>query len=92
MMRAVMCWVMMADRSPAWGAMMRVNPATGNGMVLMVSGGRGAVNQLGHDWVYWETGKVTFEARREIVYKRLVPASVAIILGAIALALWKLLR
>ena len=50
------------------------------------------MNQLAHDWIYWETGKVTFEARREIVYKRLVPASVVIICGAIALVLWKLLR
>jgi CubicO group peptidase (beta-lactamase class C family) len=77
---------------PAWGAMMRVNPATGNGLVLMVSGGKGAVNQLAHDWIYWETGKVTFEARRQIMLDRLVPASVAIIIGAIALVLWKLLR
>jgi CubicO group peptidase (beta-lactamase class C family) len=77
---------------PAWGAMVRTNPATGDGFVLMVSGSRGAVNQLGHDWVYWETGKVTFEARRQLVYDRLAPASVAIILGAIALALWKLPR
>jgi CubicO group peptidase (beta-lactamase class C family) len=77
---------------PAWGAMMRVNPATGNGLVLMVSGGQGAVNQLGHDWVYWETGKTTFEARRQTVYGRVVPASVAMILGVIALMLWKLLR
>jgi CubicO group peptidase (beta-lactamase class C family) len=79
---------------PAWGAMVRVNPATGNGMVLMVSGGRGALNQLVHDWVYWETGKVTFEARRQIVYDRLLKGSglVAIILGAIVLVVWKLWR
>jgi len=77
---------------PAMGAAVRVNPVTGNGMVLMASGGRGATNQLGHDWIYWETGKITFEARLQIVQDRLVPASVAFILGAIALALWKLLR
>jgi CubicO group peptidase (beta-lactamase class C family) len=77
---------------PAQGASVRVNPATGNGFVLTASGGRGATNQLVHDWVYWETGKVTFEARRELVYTRLMPASVVIILGAIALVLWKLLK
>ena len=77
---------------PAWGAMMRVNPATGNGFVLMVSGGQGAVNQLGHDWVYWETGEITFEARRQILYGRVMPASVAIIIGAIVLVLWKLFK
>jgi CubicO group peptidase (beta-lactamase class C family) len=77
---------------PAWGAMVRTNPATGNGFVLMVSGSQGAVNQLGHDWVYWETGKLTFEARRQTVYNRIVPASVAIILGAVVVVLWKLLK
>jgi CubicO group peptidase (beta-lactamase class C family) len=78
---------------PAMGASVRVNPATGNGFVLVGSGGRGAAtNQLTHDWVYWETGKVTFEARLQIAQNRLMPASVAIIIGAIALALWKLLH
>jgi CubicO group peptidase (beta-lactamase class C family) len=77
---------------PAWGAMVRTNPANGNGFVLLVSGSQRAVNQLGHDWVYWETGKLTFEARRQIVYGRIMPASVAIILGAVVIMLWKLLR
>jgi CubicO group peptidase (beta-lactamase class C family) len=77
---------------PASGAMVRTNPATGNGFVLMVSGSQGAVNQLGHDWVYWESGKLTFEARRQVVYNRIVPASVAIILGAVVVVLWKLLK
>ncbi len=74
---------------PSWGAMLRTNPATGNGLVLLVSGSNGAVNQLGHDWVYWETGKLTYEARQQKVYGRIVPASVAIILGAIIIVLWK---
>jgi CubicO group peptidase (beta-lactamase class C family) len=77
---------------PSWGAMVRTNPATGNGFVLLVSGSSGAVNQLSHDWVYWETGKVTFQARRQTVYGRIVPASAAIILGAVVIMLWKLLR
>jgi CubicO group peptidase (beta-lactamase class C family) len=77
---------------PASGAMVRVNPATGNGFVLTGSGGRGAVNQLVHDWVYWETGRITREARLQIVQDRLVPASVAIILGAIVLGLWRLTK
>ena len=77
---------------PAWGATMRVNPATGNGIVLMVSGGRTPVSPLANDWVYWETGRVTFGARLDIVRQRLMPASVAILAGAIALVWWKLLR
>ncbi len=73
---------------PAWGAWMRVNPATGNGMVMVVSGARGAVNRLAHDWLYWETGKVAFEMRRGIVQGRLVHASMAILVGAIVIVLW----
>jgi CubicO group peptidase (beta-lactamase class C family) len=76
---------------PAWGAWVRVNPANGNGMVMMISGGRGAANQLAHDWVYWETGEMTFEGRRQILYERLkAPAPVAIILGAVVIVLWKM--
>jgi CubicO group peptidase (beta-lactamase class C family) len=77
---------------PAWGAMVRVNPATGNGLVLLVSGSRGAVNQLGHDWVYWETGQITAAARRQIVYRRLVPATAAVVAGGALLGVWGWLR
>jgi CubicO group peptidase (beta-lactamase class C family) len=77
---------------PAWGAMVRVNPVTGNGMVLLVSGGRGAVNQLGHDWVYWETGEMTPAARRQIVYTRARPASVALFGGIAAFLAFSFLK
>lgn len=76
---------------PAQGASMRVNPATSNGFVLTVSGGRGATNQLVHDWVFWETGQVTSEARQELVYARFVPASITILVGASLLLLGQLL-
>lgn len=76
---------------PAWGAMLRVNRATGNGMVLMVSGGRGALNRLAHDWVAWETGRVTSDGRRQLVYDRARPAAIAMLVGAIAIVLWRAL-
>lgn len=75
---------------PAWGGWMRVNPATGNGIVMMTSGGRGAVNKLADDWLYWETGKVTFEARRQTVSRLIRPASVAIIVGTVVIMLWQM--
>lgn len=71
---------------PAWGAMTRVNPASGNGMVLMVSGGRGALDRLPHDWVYWETGVILAEARRELLYDQAPGGLAAITLGAVAIA------
>lgn len=72
---------------PAWGAMLRVNPATGNAMVLTISGGRGAANRLGHDWVQWETGTLTAAGRRQIAFSRLPWAAAAIVLGALAFLL-----
>lgn len=66
--------------------MMRVNPATGNGLAIVVSGGSGALNRLAHDWVYWETGATTFTARRQLVYDRAAPASAAIVAGWLAIA------
>jgi CubicO group peptidase (beta-lactamase class C family) len=73
--------------SPAWGAMVRVNPVTGNGMVIAASGARGAINQLSGDWTWWETGVMTRAARRQVVYDRARPALLAIVIGALAIVL-----
>lgn len=76
---------------PAWGAIVRTNPATGNSFVLLVSGGRGAVNRLSHDWVYWETGKMTSDGRRQVFYDRMKVAGLgAIFLGGLLLVLWRI--
>jgi CubicO group peptidase (beta-lactamase class C family) len=77
---------------PAWGAWLRINPATGNGMVMTVSGGSGALNQLAHDWVYWETGTVTPEARMQKFRDRMFPAAIAIVIGALLIAVWRIFR
>lgn len=70
---------------PAWGAVMRVNPATGNGVVLLVTGARLSISRLGDEWIYWETGRVRPEARRQIVYDRLKHALIAIVLGVVVI-------
>lgn len=73
---------------PAWGAMLRVNPATGNAMILTVSGGSGALNQLPHDWVYWETGKMPDEGKRQFFYDRMQGLGLAaFVSGAMAIGL-----
>ena len=80
--------------SPALSSTLRVNPATGNGIVLMISGNLRLASQLGTDWVYWETGKLSFFARIEILGSRLVPGLVAIVLGTIVIVVvrWKWLK
>jgi CubicO group peptidase (beta-lactamase class C family) len=77
---------------PALGHTVRINPTTGNGLVLMISGNLNLSGALGDDWIYWETGKLTVNARLRILSGRLVPAIVGIGLGAIVIVLWKLIK
>lgn len=72
---------------PALGHTVRVNPATGNGIVLLISGNLELASQLGDDWVYWETGKLPMNAKLRILGSRLVPALVGIGLGVLAIAI-----
>ncbi|HYI10171.1 MAG TPA: serine hydrolase domain-containing protein [Thermoanaerobaculia bacterium] len=72
---------------PAWGAMLRVNPASGNAMVLVASGGSGSLNRLPHDWVWWETGVMTEEGKRQALYDAARPAIAAIVIGS-TIVLW----
>ncbi|WP_228016649.1 serine hydrolase [Synechocystis sp. LEGE 06083] len=73
---------------PALNHTLRVNPATGNGIVLLLSGNRNLASDLGDDWVYWETGKLTTAARQRFWQSRLIPGLVAIGAGAIAISIW----
>jgi CubicO group peptidase (beta-lactamase class C family) len=72
---------------PAWGAVLRVNPATGNAFILLVSGARISASLLGDTWIRWETGYVRPWARRQMIYDRARPASIAMIAGAIVIVI-----
>lgn len=43
--------------SPATGAVLRINPATGNAVVVTVSGGRVPISRLRNDWMFWERAR-----------------------------------
>lgn len=77
---------------PALGHTVRVNPATGNGLVLLISGNLELASQLGDDWVYWETGKLPMNAKLRILGSRLVPALVGIGLGGLAIVIRALMK
>jgi CubicO group peptidase (beta-lactamase class C family) len=77
---------------PALGHTVRVNPATGNGIVLLISGNLELASQLGDDWVYWETGKLPMNAKLRILGSRLVPVLVGIGLGALAIMIRMLMK
>ncbi|WP_249213858.1 serine hydrolase [Synechocystis sp. PCC 7338] len=72
---------------PALNHTLRVNPETGNGIVLLLSGNRNLASYLGDDWVYWETGKLTTAARERFWQSRFVPALIAVGAGAIAIGI-----
>ncbi len=77
---------------PALGHTVRVNPATGNGIVLLISGNLELASQLGDDWVYWETGRLPMNAKLRILGSRLVPALVGSGLGALAIIIRALMK
>ena len=77
---------------PALGHTVRVNPATGNGIVLLISGNLELASQLGDDWVYWETGKLPMNAKLRILGSRLVPGLVGIGLGVLAIVIRALMK
>ena len=77
---------------PALGHTVRVNPATGNGIVLLISGNSELAHQLGDDWVYWETGTLPINAKLRILGSRLVPVLVGIGLGALTIMIRVLMK
>ncbi|MGB3517090.1 MAG: serine hydrolase domain-containing protein [Elainellaceae cyanobacterium] len=74
---------------PALGHTVRINPETSNGIVLMISGNLHLASKLGDDWVYWETGRVTANARLRLLWSRLMPAIAGIGLGITLILLWR---
>jgi CubicO group peptidase (beta-lactamase class C family) len=68
---------------PAWGAWLRIHAQKRNAAIMMTSGGSGSVNQLMHDWLYWETGKVTRMAWTQRVFDRKLEGIIIFLAGAI---------
>jgi CubicO group peptidase (beta-lactamase class C family) len=70
---------------PATGAVLRIHPATGNALVLTLSGGRVPISRMGDDWTFWETGVLSAGAQREELYAWLRVAPWPLIVGALCL-------
>ncbi|HVE61741.1 MAG TPA: serine hydrolase domain-containing protein [Chitinophagaceae bacterium] len=73
---------------PRTGASMRVNPATGNCIAILMTGGPEMIDPLINDWIFWETGKMIFDIRN-VFHNRFMHALVLIVLGTIMIILWK---
>ena len=48
------------DNEPAINTAVRLDPATGDGIVLLETGNKLLATELSGEWVFWATGKVDF--------------------------------
>ncbi len=79
---------------PAINTMVMLNPASGNGVVVLETGNPGMATTLAGEWVFWETGKVDFISAATAVYSS-IPIIVAgwlvIVLASLLIA-WRTRR
>lgn len=80
------------NNEPAINTAVRVNPATGNGIVILETGNRLLATRLAGEWVFWETGKpgvLTLITEAGQVIEVVAGGCLAIVLGAGVLAWWR---
>lgn len=75
---------------PALNATARINPDTGDGLIVLVSGHARLATEIGFHWVFWQTGEPDFfHAESEV--RRVMPAVLAgwgvILVAAVIVAL-----
>ena len=76
---------------PAINTAVRLNPATGNGIVILETGTRLLATRLAGEWVFWETGNVDFltvAIEAEDMFTVIAAGWLLIALGAIFVA-WR---
>jgi CubicO group peptidase (beta-lactamase class C family) len=79
------------SNKPAIYSAARLNPASGNGIVILETGTPGLATRLAAEWVFWETGNVDFTDFRTAVpgMLRLISlGSLVIVLAVPTIAWW----
>jgi CubicO group peptidase (beta-lactamase class C family) len=76
---------------PAINTTARIDPATGNGIIVLSSGNGMLASEIGGDWTYWQTGVVdlaiiVFEVRGTLLL--LAGGALVIVLGALVIG-WR---
>ncbi|HEX7726343.1 MAG TPA: serine hydrolase domain-containing protein [Rhizomicrobium sp.] len=75
---------------PAINTTARIDPATGNGIVVLETGNATVAREIGGEWTFWQTGKVSldtmvlFDLRTILIV--LAAGAVVILIGAMLLA------
>jgi CubicO group peptidase (beta-lactamase class C family) len=79
------------SNTPAINTAARLDPATGNGIVVLETGSTLLATQLAGEWVYWETGDLdvlAFAIAAPGMVRRIGLGGLAIVLAAPAVAWW----
>ena len=79
------------QNEPAINATARVNPATGDGIVVLETGNRLLATTLAGEWVFWQTGTIDFLAVTMIIGPMItiiVAGWVGIILASLVVGWW----
>jgi hypothetical protein len=75
---------------PAINTTARIDPATGNGIVVLETGNATVAREIGGEWTFWQTGKVSLDTivlfDLRIVLIVLAAGAVVILIGAVLLA------
>lgn len=75
---------------PAINTTARIDPATGNGIVVLQTGSATLAREIGGEWLFWQTGKVgldtliVLEARNILIV--FASGAILILIGAIVMA------
>jgi hypothetical protein len=83
------------SNAPAINTAARIDPASGDGVVLLETGHRRLATDLAGEWVFWNTGNVDLimaMADAQRAFPVLVGGWLAIAIGAVAVAAFVLLR
>jgi len=65
---------------PAINSSVRVNPATSDGIVMLVSGHPTLASDIGSEWVLWQTGYPDFLSTERALKSALIPALLGVVL------------
>ncbi len=68
---------------PALNAALRLNPVSGDGFILLLSGHPSLASEIGAQWVLWQTGKPDFLSTEQALASAVTP----LLLGSVLLTL-----
>ncbi|MFP6597127.1 MAG: hypothetical protein VCC01_06695 [Candidatus Hydrogenedentota bacterium] len=76
---------------PAINADVRINPATGNGIVILQTGNRALATDLESEWTFWETGRLDLmlvQASADSIVKIIAADWLSILVASLMAGWW----